>query len=383
MKRILIYLHLFLLCCITLKGQDKEPALSVSGYASWLQNSMFDTIDGRWYNTSMLHNRVILKAFPSRAVSFDLEARNRLIIGDMVMLDPFYSESITSDPGWADLSWNFIDESSFLFNTMVDRAWICITSGKFELTAGRQRINWSQSLVWNPNDIFNTYSFFDFDYIERPGSDALRFVYSVTPSSAIETAVKMNHDGNLTAAALYRFNFSGTDLQFLAGETNEEDIVLGTGWSAAAGPYSIRGEATWFQPFEKKGLDNGTGIITVGIDRSFSEKFSAVTQLMYCNNPLTLAAFGDLYSGGLTAKELAFSKFTAIGQVTYTPMPLISVSGSAIWYPDLDGFFAGPSLDISLSEDIDFSFVWQHFRSTIAGERTRVNLGFLRFKYSF
>ena len=30
------------------------------------------------------------------------------------------------------------------------------------------------NLVWNPNDLFNAFSFVDFDYEERPGSDALR-----------------------------------------------------------------------------------------------------------------------------------------------------------------------------------------------------------------
>jgi len=72
-----------------------------------------------------------------------------------------------------------------------------------------------------------------------------------------------------------------------------------------------------------------------------------------------------------------------MGQLTYTPMPLLSISGSAIWYPDLDGFFAGPSIDISLAENIDFSLFWQHFKSTIGDISTRINLGFLRFKFSF
>jgi hypothetical protein len=56
---------------------------------------------------------------------------------------------------------------------------------------------------------------------------------------------------------------------------------------------------------------------------------------------------------------------------------------SAMWFPDLEGYFAGPSLDYSLAENLDFSLLWQHFNSIMAGTRTRINLGFLRLKYSF
>jgi len=383
MKKLLSLVLLGSLLSFSLRAQEKEHPVTIGGYASWLHNSMFDSINGNWINSGILHNRINMKVYAGNKLTFGLEVRNRFITGDLITLDPFYSISLDSDPGWADLSWNIIDEQAFIYNSMIDRIWVDFTSGKFQVTVGRQRINWSQSLVWNPNDIFNTYSFFDFDYVERPGSDAVRIVFSATPSSAAEIAVKANSEGNVTAAALYRFSLLNTDIQFLAGETDEESFFAGTGWSGAIGPYSVRGEATWFQPFESDGLKEGTGIATIGVDRMFSDKVNVIAQVMYCNKPLALNFFNDLYSGGMTASELAFSEFTAMGQITYTPMPLLNISGSAIWYPDMDGFFAGPSIDVSLAENVDFSFVWQHFKSTIGGSRTRVNLGFLRFKYSF
>jgi hypothetical protein len=64
-------------------------------------------------------------------------------------------------------------------------------------------------------------------------------------------------------------------------------------------------------------------------------------------------------------------------------MPLLSLSAAAIWYPDLEGFFAGPSVDYSLAENVDFSFLWQHFSGVTGGEKTRLNLGFIRIKHSF
>ena len=304
-------------------------------------------------------------------------------------LEILFLQTLITDRCWTKIragqifSWNLIDEKKFVFNTTIDRAWIEFTGNLLQIRLGRQRINWSQSLVWNPNDIFNTYSFFDFDYVERPGSDAIRIIYSPTASSAAETAVKVEHNGSITAAALYRFSFSGVDIQFLGGEMSGKTFVAGSGWSGAIGSWSIRGEATWFQPYNRVVETKGTGIFTLGTDKTFSEKLTGVVQIMYCNRPVQLFSFSDLYYGGLTAAQLAFSDITAMGQLTWTPMPLINVTGSGIWYHDLKGFFAGPSIDISITENVDFSFMWQYFHSTINNTDTRVNLAFLRFRYSF
>jgi hypothetical protein len=362
----------------------KNPvSVSIGGYASWLHTAMFEKPSDTWINSTMLHNRLNLKAYPGRRTTIAVEIRNRFITGDMVRLDPGYAPGISADPGWIDLSWNISDGTSYVLNTMIDRAWIDFTAGGFQITAGRQRINWSQALVWNPNDIFNTYSFFDFDYIERPGSDAVRAVYATGPSSAVEAVVKLNNDGKLSAAALYRFSLFRTDLQFLAGETDQEYFTAGTGWSGAIGSWSIRGEATWFRSLPDTPQDRSTLIATAGVDKVFSDRVSVLAQVMYSNNPLVLSNFSLLYDGTLKADQLAFSEFSAVGQVTYTPMPLLNISLSAIWYPDLHGWYAGPSVEFSLAENVGFSFVWQHFNSEIAGERTRINVGFLRVKYSF
>ncbi len=105
---------------------------------------------------------------------------------------------------------------------------------------------------------------------------------------------------------------------------------------------------------------------------------------MYCNNPLELNNFDSFYSGNLSSKDLAFSKFSAFGQFTWAATPLLNLTLSAMWFPDLEGYFAGPSLDYSLAENLDFSLIWQHFNSDNGrGKESRINLGFLRLKYSF
>ncbi len=364
-------------------GEDKKLfSLSAGGYASWLHMAMFEKTSENWINSSMLHNRLNFKAYAGSRVTIALELRNRFVTGDMIKLDPSYSGRLASDDGWIDMSWNIFSGNSYAINTLIDRAYIDFTTGNLEMRAGRQRINWSQALIWNPNDIFNTYSFFDFDYVERPGSDAVRLTYSTGPASAVETVIKVDAANRITAAALGRFSLLNTDMQFLAGVTDDDFFTAGTGFSGAIGSFSVRGEATLFAPFRGPEKDN-TFIATLGIDKSFSDKVTTLAQVMYSGNPIDLNSFTELYEGGLTARQLAFSKFSAAGQISYSPVPLLNISLSAIWYPDLEGFYAGPAVDISLAENVDFSFLWQHFNSTIAGEETRMNLGFIRIRYSF
>jgi len=379
-----ILLTAFLLFAFqVLQAQDDIDRFSAGGYASWLHMSMFEKPSDNWVNSSMLHNRLNFRLYPGQKTTVAVELRNRFVTGGMIDLNPAYSKGLAEDPGWIDMSWNIASGNSYVLNTVVDRAYIDFTAGRFQIRAGRQRINWSQALVWNPNDIFNTYSFFDFDYVERPGSDAVRMTLSTGPASAAEAVVKINNESKVTAAALYRFSVLNTDMQFLAGETDQELFTAGLGWSGAAGSFSIRGEATLFTPFGDSAEEKSTVIATAGIDRVFSDRFTALAQVMYSNNPLDLNSFTELYEGGLTARQLAFSEFSAVGQVSYSPMPLLNISLAAIWYPGLDGWFAGPTIDFSLAGNVDFTFLWQHFDSMIAGENFTINLGYIRIKYSF
>jgi hypothetical protein len=381
MKEFLILILFFFLLHSAATSQEKK-SFSLNGYASTMQSAMFDSLRGDFVNDNLIHNRLNLKGYLGENITFAIELRNRIFTGDAVK-NSDYSKLIGMDPGLIDLSWNIADEKSFLINSTIDRYWLDLNYGKFQARIGRQRINWGQTFVWNPNDIFNAYSFFDFDYIERPGSDAVRLQYYPESSSTVEFAIKADKEKDITAAALYRFNKWNYDFQFLAGYVNGEDYVAGAGWSGSLGNISFRGEASWFQPSMGFNDSTGKGLFTVGFDKVFKDNYMAQIQFMYCNNPLKLSSFNSFYSGDLSSKDLAFSKFSAFGQLSIPANPLLNVSVSAMWFPDLHGYFAGPSIDYSLAENVDFSLIWQHFNSEMAGIRSRINIAFLRVKCSF
>jgi hypothetical protein len=378
-----ILLLLIVLLSCRLYSQETGKKYSLSGYVSTMESVIFDSLSGPFIVDNLIHNRLNFRAYINPNITFATELRNRLFIGDMVRSNSSYSEMIANDEGMVDMSWNLLNEPSFFLNTAVDRLWVDFNYNKLQARIGRQRINWGQTLVWNPNDIFNAYSFFEFDYIERPGSDAVRLQYYPTSSSAFELAVKADYDNRITAAALYRFNKWGYDFQILSGYFNSEDFVTGAGWSGALGSVSFRGEMSWFQPIEHFTDSTGTGIFTIGFDKAFNNNSMLQFQFMYSNNPADYENFLSFYSGSLTTKELAFSKFTPFGLYSYPITPLLTVSVSGMLFPDLEGYFAGSSLDFSLAENVDFSLYWQHFRSRISNMESRMNLGFLRIKYSF
>jgi hypothetical protein len=383
MRSALIITGIIVLSVFPLFSQEKQQVIVLNGYLTTMQSAMFDSLSGPFVYDNLLHNRLNFKGYINSHLTFAAEFRNRLFTGDMVRSNSSYSEMMGEDQGYADMSWNIINKSSFLLNTTVDRLWFDINAGKAQLRMGRQRINWGQTLVWNPNDIFNAYSFFDFDYAERPGSDAVRLQYFPTYSSAAELAIKVDSEDDITAAGLYRFNKWGYDIQFLAGYANSEDFVLGAGWSGSISSFSFRGEGSWFQPAENKIGTEGTLLLTAGTDKIFKNNSMVQIQIMYCNAPLRLTDFNSFYSGNLSSKDLAFSRFSAFGQFTWAVTPLLNTTVSGMWFPDLKGYFAGPSLDYSLAENLDCSLIWQHFTSNVDGIKTRINLGFLRIKYSF
>jgi hypothetical protein len=383
-KKILSSLFLLFLLASILYSQEKPKLFELNGYLTTMESRMHDNFTKSVKYEYLFHNRLNFKAYLGSKITFAAEVRNRLIAGDMVIsMGKTYSEMTATDQGYADLSWNLITRNSFFLNTTIDRVWLDFNFDKFQARIGRQRINWGQTFVWNPNDIFNAYSFFDVDYVERPGSDAIRLQYYPTSSSAVELAAKLNRDNDLTVAGLGRFNKWGYDIQFLAGYSNSSDIVAGAGWSGAIGSVSFRGEGTWFYPLESSGDKPGTAIITAGLDKVFKDNSIAQVQFMYSSKPLKPGNFMNLYAGDLSAKDLAFSEFTAFGQFSWAATPLLSTGISAMWFPDLKGYFAGPSLDYSVAEDLDLSLIWQHFDGKMSGLKTRLDLVYLRIKLSF
>lgn len=372
--------------CLAILPARSQLSASLDGYVSNMQSVMFERLDGQWVSDNLLHNRLNFKAYLGSNLNFSVELRNRMLYGETVKSFPDYDDLIGIDRGWKDLSMNLIADSSYIINTSVDRIYVDFTLGKLQTTIGRQRINWGVNYVWNPNDIFNSYSFFDFDYVERPGSDAIRLQYYMNSTSSLELVGKINQEEKWSLAGLFRFNLAQTDFQFMGGILNEDEYVIGGGFAGNIGPISINGEITYLDPIE----DNSSIKSTVlgGIGLSYNTPFNVYIQAEYLYNEAakhsTISNFNDFYYRNLTIRDLSMAPHTLFTSLMYPATPLINLGISGMYFPNIKGLFMGPSCDLSLKNDLDLTFFLQYFQIDFSGSNEqKATLGFLRLKWSF
>lgn len=385
----------FLLACIPTAYTQDQPLkkLTLEGYISSMQSVIdMDSMNGYWYYESQIHNRLNISYFPTSRISMALQARNRFITGDRFKSDVegINKKTLAEDAGFMDLSFNWATGRSYVLNTAIDRLYMKYSYNKLEITLGRQRVNWGQTYVWNPNDWFNTYSFFDFDYVERPGSDAVRIQYFTGAMSGAEFVAKIDSAGSLTAAGLYKFNRGSYDFQLLGGWLTGSDLALGSGWTGNIGQIGFRGEMSYFHPARHFSDTTGLFFVSLALDYTTSNSLMIQVEGFYNQLPpgYTGQSFVEFYQRPLSVKDLSFTEWNFMVQFSYPFTPLINASFATLWYPEISGYYLGPSFTCSLADNLDFSLFLQYFTGRLPGpsgttERQDITLGFLRFKYSF
>lgn len=389
MKKPALFILLFLLSIASIHAQKK---LTMVGYLSDMQ-SLYK-MENSWLWENNLQDRFNLMYYPNDWLTGNLQFRSRVITGNTLGKIPGYSDILGNDPGWLDMTFfsngNLGDSAGYALVSTLDRLWLQFSFDRLEIKLGRQRINWGQTFVWNPNDIFNSYSYFEVDYPERPGSDALRMQYYTGDASTIELAAKIDSSNRVTAAAYFRFNTLAYDIQLLAGVYQEEDLVLGAGWSGNIGPVSFRGEMSYFRDLDHFSDTAGYLMSSAGFDYTFSNSLMIQVEGLYSAfaKEMDLYSFLQFYSGNLDVKNLGFTDWSLFANFSYPITPLITGSFATIWYPELKGTYLGPSFDLSLNNNLELSLILQYFTAEFdnpLGGTSRENntFGFLRLKWSF
>lgn len=376
-------MYLFLFLGFGVVAQEKEQKLFLSGYVKNLHEfSFIDNLNQlQW--TTLLHNRLNFKYIPSDEITVRLELRNRLFYGDNVKNIFGFTEFISQDNGITDLSWNVIDDGNVLFNTTLDRALINYTKGNWDITLGRQRVNWGMNLVWNPNDIFNTYNFLDFDYEERPGSDAVRVQYYLGDFSKIEVSAKKGRsEDDHIVAAMYKFNKWSYDIQLLTG-VYKKDWVIGTGWAGNLKNAGFKGEVSYFVPYESYFNSENVLSASVSVDYGFKKGLYINGSILYnsAGNEASSGLGGLVYSN-LSAKNLMPYQFSGFLQLAKEFTPIFKGSFSTIYSPTNQSVIIIPSLDYSVATNWELNFTGQSFFE-FEDYKTLGNGMFVRLRYSF
>jgi len=351
--------------------------------------------DNHIYSTDIyFQNRLNLFWYASDKLTISAQMRNRLIVGDQVRLDftGQMEDSYENTGNFFNPAWNVAVGNSYILNLAFDRLYAEYSSGNLDITVGKQRINWGKTFAFNPNDMFNTYSYFDFDYEEKPGTDAIRAMYYTGAASSIELAANIDSASHVSAALKWNANIWNYDFQFLGGTLRSKDLALGFGWSGYIKDASWRGELAWYQPFENFADTSGIVMLSTGMDYSFNSKWTIQGEVMLAKLPKDKdIVFFDAYAPPQSVKDLATSPFQLLGSVMFQASPLSTLSLASIWYPhpDIKGIFIGPSWTYSLADNFSASVYWQFFHGNFPNSITNeisqqsVNSGYLRLKYSF
>lgn len=392
MKKYFLFFF-FCLCLLPefLLAQSQTKKLDVNGYISNMQSVIIEDVDGPWISDNLFHNRVNIFWYPNSALTGSLQFRNRFMYGQTLQLNSDYASFIDEDYGLVDLSMNILNKNSFFLNTSVDRAFLQYTKGNLVATIGRQRINWGQNFVWNPNDLFNVQNFFDFDYVEKQGSDAIRLQYYNGYAAGFEFAAKMDAQDRLTMAGYYRFNKWNYDIQFLAGLFEESDYVTGFGWAGDIKGAGFRGEMSYFRPKENFIDTSAQVFISISGDYTLPSSLYLQLECLYSKLPpgFSINSFMEYYQGALNVKRMSFSEWSLFAQASAPASPLLTWSLSFMYFPDIKGFYTYPAIDYSLKENMMFSIIFQVFSGEFINtanninERDNIGFGFLRYKLNF
>lgn len=386
--------------CVFLMGglhaQDKKPKKAfINGYIKNMVslNDLRDSV----LADNLVHNRLNFRWYPSEELRVYGALRTRLFVGETTKaFGDNFVDFIEYDTYFFDLSWAVYNEGSVLLHTIIDRLYLEWNHKDISLKAGRQRINWGINTVWNPNDIFNAYSYFDFDYEERPGTDAVRLEYFTGVNSSIDFAVSLPAEtfdpagrktNTLTAALMYKTNQWNYDFQFLAGYSRE-NWVLGVGWAGNLGSASLKGEMTYFSPEEETAFDQKAFVGTISVDHSIKDFFYNLSYLYNSAGPRELGAEGLLRLGSrsLTAKNLSPYKHSAFIQAGYQIHPLVNGGMGVMLFPSNKAVFLSPFVSWNVFQDFDIDFIVQGFygEDFFSGDFRALSVSyFLRGKWSF
>jgi hypothetical protein len=392
MKNKFFILFSLLLICEYSFSQEKKKfkdVVNIYGYVKYLPSTSFTNTNDMMFD-HLIHNRVNIKTYISNTFTARLDVRNRMFFVETVNATPFYGQFVDIDNGEVDMSFLLIDEEKVIVHSIIDRAYLDFSKGKWEIRAGRQRINWGINLAWNANDLFNAYNIADFDYQERPGSDALRVQYFTGDVSHIELAYKPgeNIDKSIIAG-LFKFNAKKYDFQIITANYYT-DYAFGGGWAGNIKNAGFKGEGTYFLNKENLNDTIGTTSISTSIDYSFkNETYINASFLFNSSGQDSLGSSSSPFPiNQLTAKSLMPSKYSYFAQIAKSFAkslnPLFNSNLSIIYGQGMNTLFIMPSLSYAPKENWDLSITGQlYYGEEQSSFKNLGNSIFLRFQFNY
>lgn len=363
----------------SIPGEAARPVFQMRGYIKYMQTTtlfnddlngfpsgLIQQLYGKALHDHLIHQRIDSDWYITPTLQFTAALRTRVIYGDVPRLYHLagleYGKSLDSAANdLIRMSALLAHNQTWTIHAVLDRLHMTWRGKNNELKIGRQRINWGIASVWNPNDLFNAYSFLDFDYEERPGSDAMRYTHYFQGDHRIEYAMRpARHIRDAIIGGLYRGHVAGTNYQVITA-WYQGDMAIGAGLEVDAWGAAAKLEATYFHTVD--GIPNRDNALAAALDVSYIWPSGLLGSAGYFLN--TAPNNQDFFVGNssrLTAKQLFPYRHNTFIQSSYPITPLLSMTLAVIYSPmPSHATILQPIISYSLASDWDLDFVGQIF----------------------
>ncbi len=357
----------------------------IGGYAKYLFSQTTSPSTSTRYD-HLLHARLNTAWYPWEHFSGVLELRGRAFYGNSVEETPGFADNLKTDPGFGTLGSVLWTGRRTVGYAEIDRMYLNWSPERWQMTVGRQRIAWGTNLVWNPIDLFNPLSVLDFDYEERPATDAVRIQYYTGVVSKVEVAVKPGsvNSPSITAAQITT-NRWDYDFHFLGGERDHRWFA-GTGWAGDILGGGFRGELLVSEvPSGVVLLDSHRVMCSAAMsgDYTFPSSFYIHTEALF-NSEGVLRDAALFRPQAQRLGLLSPARWSIYQEFSYDVSPLVRASTFALINPIDGSFVAVPSATWSAATNLDVTFLVLAFsgapNTEFGGEGTAA---FARVKLAF
>jgi len=389
---------LLLIFLSTTEIHSQLSSFDYNGYAKYLFTSSKPSQLNDRFNDHLIHSRFNSKWYPTNAITAALELRFRAFYGESVEKFPNFKEFIQTPRGFVDLDVLLWESEKSIGYLEVDRLWLDWYTQDLQVTVGRQRVAWGTAWVWNPTDLFNPLDVLDFDYEERPATDAVRLQYYTGAVAKLDIAYKpAKNPENQILAGLWSINNWNYDFNLIAGMRFKRWLA-GASWAGDILSAGFRGEVLVSQPPNKPDINSiyvalgesslssfNDPMISVSLsgDYTFPNTFYIHTEILYNNNGKTANTFlflNEAYKLGM----LTAARWSLYQEFAYDITPLLRGTLFGIFNPDDKSFVVIPSFNYSFITNLDIYLIGMIFNGdqfTEFGEYGTTL--YVRFKYSF
>jgi hypothetical protein len=352
--------------------------------AAFQQPATRNVLDG----ASTSEARLTLKIVPNKTITIDSHLLQVLAfetfpgsINDASTFGPLRYRAFA-------LSNTFAGTNQSTATLIVDRLNVKLALSSFDLTIGRQPLNFSKGYFWSPLDVFLPFSPRTIDREFKSGVDAIRLdvplgrasginviaaagaplTFDFATNQLVQSSRVFAFDAGSSAALARAFtDIGGFDLS-LQGGSVYGGYHVGAGVAGEVATLGVRAEATYFFARDTAPLDvpsqpspvevqlfRTAPRFLVGFERRFENSLYVSAEYLYNG---VVPGNGDYYTPTL---QLAFGETPDLSRhlagvvVSYDIIPTLvaRLAGVAGFAPGVSGLIA-PSLDWSVAENADF-----------------------------